>query len=328
MINLLKKAISLQADRVHIVSGTMTICQKYKEIIKISDQRTMSPQVYQLIDGVLTEKQKQKLLKDSELYTSIEIDEQYIARAHIYKQRSTLAISLKILKKKVRSLEEIGFDLDFLSNLLRQRSGLILIAGAPNSGKSSTCAAFVHYYAEQKSLHALRLSEALEKSFIEYPSSMVTQRLEDIDYKKDQSILDSILMSDIDVLDMGEIKNASDLKLACELSAKGLLVLASILASDIENILFKTLHCFKEPEYFRKMISENLLAMIHQSYFRNKSKEAFFIYEMFRNYPSVQKHLKLANITAIMSFLESGGKSDCLLYKSAFAKLVASNKIH
>lgn len=328
MKSLIDKAIELKADRVHVVSGTMPICQKYKEIIQISDQRTLPPQVYQLIDGILDDKQKKKLLKDSELFTSIDIDDKHYARAHVYKQRSTLAISLKILDKKVSSLEEIGFDMDVLSNLLRQNSGLILVAGPPNSGKSSTCAALVHHYVSQKSLHALRLSETIEKEFVEYPSSLVTQRLENIDYKKDDSIVDSILMSDIDILDMGEIKEASDLKLACELSAKGLLVVASIVGSDIENVLFKSLHCMGDSEYFRKSISENLLAIIHQNYFRNKSKEAFFIHEMFRVYPSVTKHLLLANITAIMSFLESGGKSDCLLYKRAFELLVANNKIH
>ncbi|MCO4783454.1 MAG: hypothetical protein KC646_14100 [Candidatus Cloacimonetes bacterium] len=328
MRDLIKKAIELQADRVHVVSGTMPICQKYKEIIQISDQRTLPPQVYQLIDGLLDEKQKKRLLKDSELFTSIDIDDKHFARAHVYKQRSTLAISLKIINKKVNSLSNIGFDMDTLANLLRQNSGLILVAGAPNSGKSSTCAALVHHYVSQRSYHALRLSETIEKEFIDYPSSLVTQRLEDIDYKKDESIVDSILMSDIDILDMGEIKEAKDFKLACDLSAKGLLVVASIVASDIENVLFKSLHCMGDPEFFRKAISENLLAVIHQSYFRNKSKEAFFIHEMFRVYPSVKKHLLLANITAIMSFLESGGKSDCLLYKKAFELLVADNKIH
>ncbi|PCJ19297.1 MAG: hypothetical protein COB02_07875 [Candidatus Cloacimonadota bacterium] len=328
MITLLKKAIELNSNRVHVVSGTIPVCQKYKEIIKISDERTLPPQVYQLIDGVLNEKQKKRFLKDSELLTTIEIDDTYIARIHIYKQRSTLAISAKILKKKVSSLEEIGFDLSLLEKLLKQSSGLIIISGASDSGKSSTCAAFIHHYLSQGSLHALRLSETIEKEFIEYPSSIVTQRLQDIDYIQGSSILDSILMSDTDVLDMGEIKTAQDLRLACELSAKGLLVIASMIAGDIENVLFKSLYCFENFEYFRKMISENMLAIIHQSYFKNKSKESFFIYEMFRNYPSVQKHIKLANITAIMSFLEGGGKADCILYKKAFETLVSENKIH
>lgn len=141
---------------------------------------------------------------------------------------------LRVLRRSGRpQLAQLGLDdnaLFHIKNALSQSSGLIVIAGATGSGKTTT-------------IHALLSeidSQTLNVVTLEDPVEYRAKGLSQVQISKDLSFvkgLRSILRQDPDVIFVGECRDAETAGLACEAAATGHLVLTTAHASSVEQII-------------------------------------------------------------------------------------------
>ena len=158
----------------------------------------------------------------------------------------------------VRCLDELGYDateLEAIGELLRQPSGLILIAGPVASGKSSTLYAMVDELNDgTRKIHTLE--DPIEHSIPGVIQSQINERA-NLGFAE---LLATVLRHSPDVIMIGEIRDSRTAATAIRAGASGQLVLATIHARSAAEAVDSMLHYGVNP----KAISQALLGAINQ----------------------------------------------------------------
>jgi len=306
----------------HVVSGTVPVCKSGSKIQRLGELRLMSAQVYQIVDSFINQGQKKKILQGEEVVTTVNVAENFQMRIHIYRQRGTLAFSGKLIPSKFATLMDLNFPEKLQRSFLKANRGLILIAGSRDSGRTRTLKALLDAYAKQSSVHIVSLEDSIEGSFPRYENSLISRRIYGFDVKDFESLEESLIKGDLNVLSVGEINNMDRLRLALNLSSRGILVIGTILGVDVEGVLMNLLNCFGGGLQFRMSVAEVLKGVYHRRTIQNLAGERYEIDESFVNYSPTRKHIRENHIQSVVSFMKTGGRSDCWDYSRSYQSLV------
>jgi twitching motility protein PilT len=159
-------------------------------------------------------------------------------RAHLSKQRTGLALGLRVLARELPRLVTLGIP-DALLARLRQASGLVLVTGTAGQGKSTTLAAVVDDLLRETARHVLSIEEPIEYVHASR-RGLVDQREVGVHGTRAR-LFETALRSDVDVLVIGEIADAETARQALLAADGARLVLATLdapaAASAIERLV-------------------------------------------------------------------------------------------
>lgn len=156
-------------------------------------------------------------------------------RVNIYRQRSTLAIVMRVVPEQVPTLRELGAP-QVCEQLADRERGLVLCVGAAGNGKSSTLAAMVHHMNQNQSRHIVTIEDPIE--FVHKDAkSAVSQREIGIDTRSFANALRAALRQDPDVIYVGEVRDQETMKIALEAAETGHLVLSTLHTPDVARTM-------------------------------------------------------------------------------------------
>jgi protein transport protein HofB len=137
--------------------------------------------------------------------------------------------------EQVRELEQLGFsvqDQGLLQEQLLSQDGLIVVAGATGSGKTSTLYSMLRRL-EQRSLNIVSIEDP-----VEIPLHTVTQTALDVRAGLTYATaLRAMLRQDPDVVMLGELREEESAQIASQAALTGHLVLTSIHARDLPSVV-------------------------------------------------------------------------------------------
>jgi twitching motility protein PilT len=161
-------------------------------------------------------------------------------RASIFRQRGTLAISLRLIPSVVPALGDIGLPESVMA-LARESRGLVLITGATGSGKSTTLAALIGEINRTRPMHILTIEDPIE--FIhEDEMSVVSQREVGFDVESYPRGVLSALRQDPDVILLGELRDRETIETA-------------LVAAETGHLVMSTLHTLDAPETVNRIVA-------------------------------------------------------------------------
>jgi twitching motility protein PilT len=167
--------------------------------------------------------------------TSYEVEGLGRFRVNIYRQRSSLAIVMRVVPPVVPSLEELGAPA-VCAELAEKERGLILCVGAAGNGKSSTLAAMVNHMNKTQARHIVTIEDPIEFVHTDDTSS-VSQREIGVDTESFAQALRAALRQDPDVIYVGEIRDQETMKIALEAAETGHLVLSTLHTPDVARTM-------------------------------------------------------------------------------------------
>jgi len=162
------------------------------------------------------------------LHTNFEVDVAWEApgvgrvRASVFRQRGTVAVSMRLIPHEIPTLEALGLPGSIVS-LAEESRGLVLVTGATGSGKSTTLAALVDLINRTRALHVLTIEDPIE--FVHRDRrAVVTQREVGFDTPAYAPGLRSALRQDPDVILIGEMRDMETIETALVAAETGHLV--------------------------------------------------------------------------------------------------------
>ena len=180
------------------------------------------------------------------LRTKLEVDVAWQApgvgrvRASVFRQRGTVAISMRLIPASVPSLEALGLPPSVVA-LSEESRGLVLVTGATGSGKSTTLAALVDLINRTRALHILTIEDPIE--FVhDDRRAVVTQREVGFDTPAYAPGLRSALRQDPDVILIGEMRDMETVETA-------------LVAAETGHLVLSTLHTLDAPETVNRIVS-------------------------------------------------------------------------
>jgi twitching motility protein PilT len=180
------------------------------------------------------------------LRTKLEVDVAWQApgvgrvRASVFRQRGTVAISMRLIPDRVPSLEALGLPPSVI-DLAAENRGLVLVTGVTGSGKSTTLAALIDLVNRTRAEHVLTIEDPIE--FVHQDiKAVVTQREIGFDTPSYASGLRAALRQDPDVILIGEMRDPETIETA-------------LTAAETGHLVFSTLHTLNATETINRIVS-------------------------------------------------------------------------
>jgi twitching motility protein PilU len=163
-------------------------------------------------------------------------------RVNIFRQRGTISLVIRYVRSHVPPFEALKLP-KVLLDIVMEKRGLVLVAGATGSGKSTTLAAMIDYRNSNRSGHILTIEDPIEYLF-EHKQSLVNQREIGVDTLSYHMALQNALREAPDLIMVGEIRDKETMQAALVHTLTGHLCLSTIHANNSYHALSRIINLF------------------------------------------------------------------------------------
>jgi twitching motility protein PilT len=240
------------------------------------------------------------LLRAGSCDTAYTLSDKARFRINVFSQRSNYSIVLRKLNTAIPTLELLNHPA-IVSEIPKEKTGLVLVTGATGSGKSTTLAAVLNEVNHTKAIHIVTLEDPVE--FV-HPHHMATfnQRELGTDFDSFASGLRASLRQAPKVILVGEMRDRETVKIALSAAETGHLVLSTLHTIDAGQTINRILGMFhtEEQEQIRARLADTLRWVLSQRLVPKLDGGRFALMEIMGSNLRVQESIRLG---------ESEGKS-------------------
>lgn len=220
-------------------------------------QKVSQETIKHFINTYFSKNQEQKIYEGIEQDISIKT-QKYFYRIHAFLSQNLPALIFRALPQRI--FEILSYQELIAIRELLDKKGLLLIAGATGSGKTSSANALLDFINTHFSKHIICIEDPIE--FLhQNKKSIFTYREVGKDTQSFHSGIMSAMRQDPDVIFVGELRDKEAILSALLAAQTGHLLITTIHAKDCTNALMRLLNADREK---LDDIAESLLAIITQ----------------------------------------------------------------
>jgi twitching motility protein PilT len=177
-----------------------------------------------LVLPMLTPEQRQDFAMQKDVELAYRAADGGHVRFNLYTKHNGIGLACRIISVGIPSFKELG-NADILEKIASYDQGLIIVTGAPNSGKTTTLASFIDHINTHRRQSIVTLENTIE-FFHARKSSLIEQRQVGLHTKDFLSGIRSALRSDMDVLLIDEVDSSQTMTAALEAAESQLVFMA------------------------------------------------------------------------------------------------------
>ena len=262
---LLRATVDSGASDLHLTVGRPATARRDGVLISFENVPVLtSDEIDRMVYSLLDDRKLEELNRDRQVDFSLGVDGLGRFRANAFRQRGNLALALRVVPFRVRTLEELGAPAA-CTNLLNKPYGIVLVVGPTGSGKSTTLAAMIDRINDTKPVHILTIEDPVEYVH-NHKMAMVNQREVGTDVQSFTDGLRSALREDPDVVLLGEMRDLDSIQIALSLAETGHLVFATLHTNDAAQALDRIIDVFpgESRDQIQIMLAGALQGVISQ----------------------------------------------------------------
>ena len=248
-------------------------------------------------------------------------------RVNIFRQRGTISLVIRYVRSNVPPFEQLKLP-SVLLDLVTEKRGLVMVAGATGSGKSTTLAAMIDYRNSTKPGHILTIEDPIEYLF-EHKQSIVNQREIGVDTINYMAALQNALREAPDLIMIGEVRDKETMQQALLHTLTGHMCMTTIHASNSYHALSRFINLF--PHDARSAVlsdlSIGLRAIICQRLVRNRDGEQQPAVEILLNTSLISELVKNGEFVQIKEAMEQSLYPGSQTFEQALCKLYLDEQI-
>jgi twitching motility protein PilU len=248
-------------------------------------------------------------------------------RINIFRQRGTIALVIRYIRNGVPPFEALKLP-PVLLDLVMQKRGLVLVAGATGSGKSTTLAAMIEHRNISRTGHILTIEDPIEYLF-EHKQSLVNQREIGVDTHNYHLALQNALREAPDLIMIGEIRDKETMQAALLHTLTGHLCLSTIHANNSYHALSRIINLF--PHDTRSAVLSDLSialrAIVSQRLVRNADGGLQPAVEILLNTTLIAELIKNGEFTQIKEAMEQSLYPGSQTFEQSLCKLFLDERI-
>jgi len=328
LVTLLQATVNSGASDLHLTVGRAPTARRDGTLVSFENVK--------LLEGTDTERMVMSLLDDNqkrELHEMYQVDFSFGIpglgrfRANAYNQRNSLALALRVIPFRVRSLEELGCPRS-VTTLLNRPYGLVLAVGPTGSGKSTTLAAMIDRINESKPVHILTIEDPVEYLH-HHKVAMVNQREVGTDAVSFEQGLRSALREDPDVVLLGEMRDLESIQIALSLAETGHLVFATLHTNDASQALDRMIDVFPSDkrDQIQTMLAGALQGVLSQRLLPAISGGRVAGYEVLMGSEAVKNLIREGKSRQLRNVIATGGPEGMQTIEMDLARLVTSGLV-
>ncbi|MBD3292258.1 MAG: PilT/PilU family type 4a pilus ATPase [Armatimonadia bacterium] len=265
---LLELVVEHNASDLHISDGLPPVLRIDGELKKTRYETVSADVSQRMIYDILTDDQVQRFETDLELDCSYAFQDVARFRVNVYRDRGTVASALRLIPRRIPTIEELNLP-NVVLDLSRRVRGLILVTGPTGSGKSTTLASMINQINHERAEHIITIEDPIEYLH-SHNKSVINQRELGQDTHSFNNALRASLREDPDVILVGEMRDLETIQLAVTCAETGHLVMATLHTNSAAESVDRMIDVFPpaQQEQIRIQLSNNLQAILSQQLLR------------------------------------------------------------
>jgi len=305
--------------------------------VKVKIEGVISPIGKTTLTAEITEAAAYSIMDDSQvarLKNHWEVDFAFSSRrsdvrfrASVFRQRGEVALCLRRIPARIPKFDDLGLP-EILKQLALHKRGLILMAGATGSGKSTTLASMIQFRNETESDHILTIEDPIEFHHTNI-KSIVNQREVGQDTKSYREALKSAMREAPDVILVGEVRDRETMEAVLELCNTGHLCLTTLHANNAHQAMERMVNLF--PMDLRKQLfmdmALNIRAVVSQRLVRGADGKRRAAVEVLISTPHIADLIRKGEIDKIKEAMEGSGAKGMQTFDMALHALYKTGQI-
>jgi twitching motility protein PilT len=312
----------------HIQSGEVPIGRFDGELGRFELPPLSENDVLRLAREVLdTDEKMKEFLATKDCDSAIAIPNLGRFRANLFYQRNLPGMVLRTIGTRIPTLEQLGLP-EVLKQIAAANDGLVLVAGATGSGKSTTLAAMIDHINATEACHIMTLEDPIEFVHIN-KLSLINQREISVDSSTFAAALKHVLRQDPDVILIGEMRDLESAAVALTAAETGHLVFGTLHTQDAPESLERLVNLFPTDRkaQVRMQLSLGLRAVICQKLLPRIGGGRMAAMEILTNSPRIKKLILEGDTTKIPLAIQSSRSDGMQTFNQSLVDLVKAGKV-
>ena len=325
LVALLQATVAAGASDLHLTVGRPATVRRDGYLVNFEGVPHLEgAEIERIVFSLLDERKVAELKENHQVDFSFGLPDIGRFRANAFYQRGTLALALRVVPFRVRSLEELGAPWA-CTDLLNKPYGLVLVVGPTGSGKSTTLAAMIDRINEERPCHILTIEDPVEYLH-NHKTAMVNQREVGTDVASFTDGLRSALREDPDVVLLGEMRDLDSIAITLSLAETGHLVFATLHTNDASQALDRIVDVFpaERRDQIQIQLAGALQGVISQRLIAVEGGGRVAAYEVLMGTDAVRNLVREGKSRQMRNVISTGQKDGMQTIEMDLARLVAS----
>lgn len=328
-LRIIEYALGNNASDIHLVEGLPPIYRIKRQIFRNKDIEIMTRYDLEgLLEALLEDSLElvEQFEKDKKIDISFETEKGVRLRINASLANKVPVFSIRVIKNIEIDIE--NFNLKAPLELLRKyTSGLILITGKVNSGKSTTLNAFVQEMNKVDNKKIIMLEEPIEHIHKSMRSVIVQKEVgKNSDVPSFYNGVINLFREDADVIVVGEIRDRETMNAVIDLAESGALVIGTLHTRSCGETIDRIINFYDaiEQRSIKCSLSSVLKAVVSQKLVMNKKDDIIMVSEMMVNNTKIASLIRQENfnISEMQDAIHVGKGDGMISFEQAFAILV------
>jgi twitching motility protein PilT len=301
------------------VAGFLVPLLKYPALSKTDIKNVLSE--------VLEAKKLDEFLDKKEADFAYQYKDLARFRGNAFFQLGQIGIALRLIPNKIKTLEELNLP-SVLESFVNKQQGFFLVVGPTGQGKSTTLAAMIDMINERRLEHIITIEDPIEYIF-EPKKSLIDQREVHQDTENFESALNSMFRQDVDVMMIGEMRNAETMAIAVTAAETGHLVFSTLHTNTAAQTIARVIDSFvaEQQNQIRIQLSTSLLGIFSQRLIPRISGGLIPACELLINNNAVGNLIRENRVHEIDTVIETGSSQGMIDLNRYLAELVRTGEI-
>lgn len=248
-------------------------------------------------------------------------------RGNGFFQRGNISIALRYIPNVIRTFQELNLP-PILETFVQRPQGFFLCVGPVGQGKSTTLAAMINLINETRAEHIVTIEDPIEYIF-EPKKSLIDQREVRVDTDEFGTALHSAFRQDVDVIMVGEMRDADTIGTAVTAAETGHLVLSTLHTNNAAQTIDRIIDTFPTGQQgqIRLQLSSSLAGIFSQRLIPRISGGLVPAYELLINNTAVANLIREARTHEIQTVIETGLEHGMIDMNRSLVELVQKGEI-
>jgi len=326
--DLLRLVIEEEASDLHLSVGVPPTLRLKGLLTPLNTAPLSAADMETLARGITKPHQMEKVNAEGSVDFGFTFRDQSRFRVNVYRERGNLAAAIRMLPKKMLSMDFIGLP-PAVRELLNIPRGLVLVTGPTGSGKTTSLASMLTEINETSPRHIITIEDPIEY-YLDHKLGIVNQREVGVDVPTFADGLRRALRQDPDVILVGEMRDLETIETAIRAAETGHLVFSTLHTTGAARTIDRIVDSFDadRQQQVRVQLSMNLKAVISQLLIPTKDgKGRVAAFEVMINTSSIGALLRDNKSFRIHNEILTGTKYGMVALEASLVTLYREGKI-
>ena len=329
VVQYLKKAVTVGASDILIISGMPVSLRNNGEIIPEFEENIMPDTANELV-GMLYEMADRSMDKYLELGDDdfpLSVPGLSRFRVSTYRQRGSAAAVVRVVRFEIPDPKSIDIP-DEVINISRKKHGLVLVTGPTGCGKSTTLACIVDAINSSRRAHIITLEDPIEYLH-RNKLSAISQREIGSDTQGYISAMRACLRQTPDVIQLGEMRDYETITAAVTSAETGLLILSTLHTLGAANTIDRIIDVFpsKQQNQIRLQLSMTLQTVVSQQLIPDVDGNLIAAFEIMHLNSAIRNMIRESKTHQIDSVIQSYSSEGMMSMDGSIVNLYNKGRI-